>query len=343
MNAATALVTGLDAGPALAEAAVRSALAKADLQEVGGILLFLSSDFARQPQPAVIAAARAAGCMQVFGLVASGLCTEEGWSLDQPAAAALVLGNGLTLATAQDADAEHLCFTSGTNLPAEWREAGPRHGLLVSAAPVWQQGRIMANRRAEASVRGARCCAALSTGLHLLAEPMSVEAARAYDIELVGGQRAADSLLRSLPAELRSRDPLPLHLLCAVRAEGGPGIPVLGANANGSLTLADNLAVGDRIAWAVRQPLTAERDMATSLESAAASCPTPDFALMLSCIGRGPLFYGGDDRDLNTFRRRFPGVPLLGAYGTGQIHPFAGDNRQFQNSVVTLLFQSDHV
>jgi hypothetical protein len=50
----------------------------------------------------------------------------------------------------------------------------------------------------------------------------------------------------------------------------------------------------------------------------------PDFALMFSCIGRGPLFYGNDDRDLLAFRERFPGVPLLGAYGSGQIAPVGG-------------------
>jgi hypothetical protein len=63
----------------------------------------------------------------------------------------------------------------------------------------------------------------------------------------------------------------------------------------------------------------------------------PDFALMFSCLGRGPLFYGNDDRDLLAFREIFPGVPLLGAYGSGQIAPAGDGNRLFQNTVVTLL------
>lgn len=343
MNAATALVSGLEAGPSLAETAVRAALVKAGLQQVGGVLLYLSSDFSRQPQPAVIAAARAAGCLQVFGMVANGLCTESGWSLDQPAAAALVLGDGLTLATAHGEDEHRLCFTGGTALPADWRQEGNRHGLIVGPAPVWQQGRVMGNRRAEAVIRGTRCSTALSTGLHRLGPYLPVDAAHTYDIERIAGQRAVDSLLRTLPPELRERTPLPLHLLCALRKDDAPGIPILGANADGSLTLADNLAAGDCIAWAVRQPLTAERNMAESLEQAATTCPLPDFALLFSCIGRGPLFYGGDDRDLNAFRRRFPGVPLLGAYGTAQIHTLNGPSQQFQNAVVTLLFKAEHV
>jgi small ligand-binding sensory domain FIST len=64
---------------------------------------------------------------------------------------------------------------------------------------------------------------------------------------------------------------------------------------------------------------------------------------MFSCIGRGPLFYGNDDRDLVAFRDTFPDTPLLGAYGTGQIAPLAGQNRLFHNTALTLLFESAHV
>jgi len=58
---------------------------------------------------------------------------------------------------------------------------------------------------------------------------------------------------------------------------------------------------------------------------------------MFSCIGRGPYFYGGEDRDLLVFTERFPGVPLLGLYGSGQIAPSNG-GRLLHNSVVTALF-----
>jgi small ligand-binding sensory domain FIST len=58
---------------------------------------------------------------------------------------------------------------------------------------------------------------------------------------------------------------------------------------------------------------------------------------MFSCIGRGPYFYGGDDRDLMRLRQRFPGLPVLGTYSTGQIAPSRRGNRLLQNSVVTAL------
>jgi small ligand-binding sensory domain FIST len=67
---------------------------------------------------------------------------------------------------------------------------------------------------------------------------------------------------------------------------------------------------------------------------------------MFSCIGRGPYFYGGEDRDLDILRERFPKLPILGTYGTGQIAPTTSTahyfNRQLQNAVVTALV-SKHV
>ncbi len=343
MNGASALATAPVAAPGLAEQAVRTAREKAGLHRVGGILLFLSHHFSRLAQPAVLAAARAGDCLQVFGMTTQGLLTEDGWSLDQPAAAALVIGDGLALGHPVTDHAARLAFTGSPTLPVDWRQTVPRHGLLSTSAPVWQQGRLMDDRRSEATVLGARCHAALSAGLQPLTAPLAIDAVHGYDLTRVDGQSAADSLARALPPGLRARSPLPLHLLCVERAAGGPGIPLLGANADGSLTLAEALAPSEHIVWSARQPLAAERDMADSLEAAARACPTPAFALMLSCIGRGPLFYGNDDRDLLAFRRRFPGLPLLGGYGSGQIHPFAGQCRQYQNSVVTLLFESAHV
>jgi len=58
---------------------------------------------------------------------------------------------------------------------------------------------------------------------------------------------------------------------------------------------------------------------------------------MFSCIGRGPYFYGGEDRDLQALTSRFPGLPVLGLYGSNQIAPLNG-GRLLHNGVVTALF-----
>ena len=58
MKAASALVAGHRPEPELAHAAVQAALATAGLERADNVILFLSRDFSRHPQPAVLAAAR---------------------------------------------------------------------------------------------------------------------------------------------------------------------------------------------------------------------------------------------------------------------------------------------
>ena len=53
----------------------------------------------------------------------------------------------------------------------------------------------------------------------------------------------------------------------------------------------------------------------------AATGGIPAFALMFSCLGRGPTFYGGADRDIDTLRAKCPDMPFIGFYGNGEIAP----------------------
>ena len=364
MKVASSLVSGLYPAPELAADAVRNALQGAGLQRADSVLLFLTRDYVRHAQPAIVAAARAAGTLQVSGCTAFGLLNERGWLLDQPGAAALVFAHQAP--AADDTQREPLLSFSGQHtLPYAWQAMPERAGLLDAEAVTWSHGRTAEQPGAEIRLSGLRTRLCLSSGLRLLNLPLTVNAASGYDLRRIGGLAPIDSLRRHLPAELRA-DP-PLHQIAIVRGPsrqetcfaaqatgpaaqvfagdepGAPAIPILNANADGSLTLAEPLEIGEQVHWAVRQPLSAEQDMRQSLLAAVDPKKRPDFALMFSCLGRGPLFYGNDDRDLLVFREQFPGVPLIGAYGSGQIAPAGGRNRLFQNTVVTLLCESAHV
>ena len=59
------------------------------------------------------------------------------------------------------------------------------------------------------------------------------------------------------------------------------------------------------------------------------------------CMGRGPYFYGGVDRDLDLVTSRYPGMPLIGFYGNGEIGPLDQENEIFQYSAVLGLFKND--
>ncbi|PKO41708.1 MAG: hypothetical protein CVU31_15220 [Betaproteobacteria bacterium HGW-Betaproteobacteria-4] len=338
MKTGSALVAGQRPEAELAQAAVQEALAAAGLERADNVILFLTHDFDRNPQPAVLAAARAAGCLAVGGGTASGLFTERGWRLDQPAAAALVYA---TPAGQAPAESPLLSFSGHGRLPFEWQDGVERVGLLDTDAATWSHGRTTENGCAEFSLPGVNARLVRSSGLRLLGEAQSVEQCAGYDLRRLGGHSAADSLRRALPADLRERPPL--HLIAALRQTDAPGIALLSANADGSLTLAETVNEGETITWAIRQPLAAEQEMRKMLTATVNPKKRPNFALMFSCIGRGPLFYGNDDRDLVAFRDTFPDTPLLGAYGTGQIAPLASHNRLFHNTALTLLFESAHV
>ena len=364
MTIATALITGNDPHPQLAEDAVAQALEKAGLTHANGVLLFLTPEFSRHAQEAVTAAARRAQCMQVAGGIASGVLTETGWALDRPAAAAMVFGSEMPLMQGEAGGAPIFCF-AGSTFPREWADAGPRFGGLFSHSfsgssahgepAVWQQGRLNATQRCSLSLPGAEIAIGVSTGLRLLGEALPIERSNGFDLERLGGQPASRSLLRALPAEMRDElGNIPdqnLHHLAAVLFDKAPSeldhlnnqtfrsVALIGANADQTVTLMEHASPGQYLAWAIRQPLSAEADMRQAADKLKVAHPA--CALMFSCIGRGPFFYGGEDRDLNILRERFPKLPILGTYGTGQIAPLPlrgkTSNLELQNSVVVSI------
>ena len=337
MKVASGFASAPQASRELAEQAVASALTAAGLDHANHVLLLLSREFSRHAADAVRAAARTAGCLQVSGCTASGLLTEAGWLLDQPAAAALVIGDLSPLPMPNTMPM--ISFCGRPTLPVGWHDTPARAGLLETDALTWSHARLTADACAETLLPGSSGRTLVACGQRLLDSDLTVDACSAYELRRVAGQSAVDSLRRALPAN--ARDPMPLHRLSVVLAAGTPPIAILAANADGSLTLASALREGQKISWAMRQPLAAEQEMHQLLSEDSAAPPA--FALMFSCIGRGPLFYGNEDRDLHAFRQRFPGVPLLGAYGSGQIAPTGAGNRLYHNTAVTLLYRSPHV
>lgn len=333
MAVASALVTAAQAAPGLAESAVREALQRAGLPRAEGLILFLSEEFGRHHREAVVAAARAAGCLSIFGGVCQGLFNEEEWVLDRPAAAALVLSTPLL--GNPPAEVPRILLGGGATLPAGTNDIPPRAGLLNGQLPLWAGGSPTPDR-VEFSPAGYTAHIACATGLLPLGKPQTIHPGPGLEVERIGHTPAAEHLRRQLPPELRGRNPLPLHALAALR-EGDPTpITLLAIHPEGSVTLAEALPPGTALQWAVRQPLPAEQEQRQQL--AALSHLNPAFALMFSCIGRGPLFYGSDDRDLAVFRETFPATPLLGAYGTAQIAPVGSINCLLHNSAVTALF-----
>lgn len=354
-TAATALASADRAQPELAAEAVSRALARTGADIARCILLFLSNDFARHAREAVAAASRAGQCLQVAGCTGAGVFTEEDWILDRPAACALVLTQDDAPAGAA-ADQPRLTLALSQAAGGDWLAApGRRFGLIATdpgghdGGRVWGHGKLQPEGHYETTLGAGRLGIGVSRGIRALSTPLEITHSEDYELLRVGGHAALDTLLRELPLELRALERLPCHTLFAAALEGEAEgaleqgrytlVPIIasGGEARG-ITLAAPLAAGRRIVWCIRQPLAAERDTHAAVEAAAAQLAAPPaFAVMLSCLGRGPYFFDGADRDLQIVRSRYPGLPIVGAYGAGQIAPTPMGTRVLHNSAVIAL------
>lgn len=361
MQVATGLATHPTASEELAFQAVSAAMEKAGLSMARSVLLFLTPEFARDPQAALRAAARAASCTQITGCSAAGIFTEEDWVLDAPAAAAMVFGPGVSLEPVHESHDETLLLTlaAPNAIHTEWldkpgRRFGGVSGDATGQGPfcVWQGGRLAETGRCEVAIKGARGVVGVSQGIRPLSQqPFEITRSNDFDVQTLAGQPALNVLTRELPLALRDGSKLPLHLVMAGITYGDPATaiaegrfrstPIIAVDPDlGSVTLSVRPEPGERLFWAMRQPLSAESDMRLTLETLRQELPgAPDFGLCFPCMGRGPYFYGGVDLDLRLMQRQFPGMPLIGFYGNGEIAPFNGSNQLFQYAAVPGLFR----
>lgn len=349
MPVATALVAANDPLPQLAEKAVALAMEKAGLHQCRGVLLYLSEHFRRDPQPALIAAAKAGRCLQVAGALAEGVFTEAGWVMDRPAAAALVLGGEFGLGPAADDQSPLLSFGAGNGV-AGYSLMRPRFGFLQAQTGHWHHGRANPQPLSEVEILGARASFALASGWRPLSPALAVGEHQGLELLTVDRKSAQESLLRYLPPEQREQAPLPLHQIAALIPDPGidpevalsqgryTPLSLLGSNPAGHLTLSSRLPAKAQIIWALRQSFGAEGEMQAALKLVLENTP-PAFGLMSSCAGRGPGFYGGEDRDLRAWQECCPDIPLLGAYASGQFWPAPGATRVLHNAAVTTLLR----
>lgn len=359
----TGLSYGGRADAAHAARAVAQALTRAELTRAHGVLLFLTPHYAAHPEVAIRAAARAAGCLQVIGATAAGILTEQEWVLDSPGAAAMVFAEPLRLMSTAvgrgDDDDLLLSLCTPAGLTADWLDVpspriGSVSGDVLGHGPfhVWANGRLTESGRVDARIGGARGVLLASQGVRALTSPIEVAEVQGYDVKRLGNYPALNVLVKSLPLPVREMERIPLHLIMGGVTFGDPLTAIregryrlnhiVAANPRDlSITLAQPLNRGERLFWAMRDALTAERDMRAVVEQAATGLDAePDFALLFPCMGRGPHFYGNRDRDLDVLRARFPRLPIIGMYGNGEIGPLDGSNHLYQYSTVLGLFRA---
>jgi len=304
----------------------------------------------------------------VVGCTGAGLLTEREWVLDSPGAAALVFGEPAGLepvlprpeggAGRIRRDATVLSFATPCHLDPERTTTGDRRiGAIASDLfghgpfAVWSGARANPDGRVDVRVRGFDAASALAPGVRPLSRPAAVVRASGPELLRLGGQPALTSLVRSLPTELRQERRLPVNRLMCGITSGDPATavregrfrldPLVGADtATRSITVATPLDPGQHVFWALRDRNAAEQDMDTAIDRAAEGLGAmPDFGLLFPCVSRGPAFYGHEDRDLDLLRGRFPGLPVVGFYGNGEIAPGPRGSHVHQYAAVVALFR----
>lgn len=358
MKVATSIVLGNQAAPELAAEAVTNAMQKAGISIANSVLLLLTSEFAGNPQAAIRAAAKAANCTQVMGCSATGIFTEEDWVLDAPAAAAMVFGGDITLQLPQhNYSSQPLLTLSAPNainstwLNNSYVRYGGVSGDAIGQGPfsVWQNAKGDVTGYVEAFLSGTNVVTQASHGLSLISQPIQIQQTAGFDLALMGNQQSPFTVLqKAWKSHCKNNDPVPLHLITAAYADSAAAIEqghyhqasIISHDENsGSITLTKPLKAGQFLSWALRDTAAAEADMLLTTHALAQrlGC-APDFGLLFSCLGRGPYFYNGVDRDLQVIQREFPHMPLLGFYGNGEIASIDGTNQLLPYSAVLSLF-----
>ncbi|MBB5019505.1 small ligand-binding sensory domain FIST [Chitinivorax tropicus] len=348
MKVASAIATARQPSAELVMEVIESARVAAGLARVESMLLFLTSDFSADITHTLRAVARTAGTTQIFGCTAMGLATEEEWVLDGAAAAVLVFGEGVGIAPApvsREPD-QLLTLAAPSAINQLWLNSpGSRFGGVAGDATgqgpyaIFRNAGSVMEGNVDLRMNGMRCRAAAGHGYRPLADALAVTACQGFTISSLDGMPPWQSLQRVLPGYERATSRRQLETRVALLVEMGHDIvpcPLLCLD-EGSITITRKLEPGQRVFWGLRQALYSEQETASLLEAMTADTNTPpSFGLMFTSAGRGPAFYGGEDLDLQQFRRHFPNTPLLGLYGNGQIAP-GQPTRMLDNSVVFSL------
>ena len=377
MKVATGLAIGAAPTPELAAQAVESAMAKANIHAPSSVLLFLTSEFAADPQSAIKAAAKAASCTQIIGCSATGIFTDEDWVIDSPAAAAMVFSD-LNFSHENNGHDLLLTLTAPSAINTTWlndselnnsglnnseqnvaANAVQRFGGVSGDAvgqgsySVWKNGKGNTQGYCEVALQNMRAAVAASHGLKLISAPRRITKTKGNDLLALANLPALSSLQSACKKQDITVDDLPYHQLTAAfaskaslieRGEYNLAAIIIENKDKDSVTLTKPLKEGDWLSWAIRDVDAAQIDIVKTASVLRRQLEAePDFALLFSCLGRGPYFYNGTDQDLALIKTLFPHLPIIGFYGNGEIAPINGKNELLQYSAVLGLFAKSNV
>ncbi|MGL6040289.1 MAG: FIST N-terminal domain-containing protein [Deefgea sp.] len=336
MNPASGYAHGPRATAQVAIAAVSSAMARGGLSHAGRIYLFLSAHFQYEINTTLRAVTQVTGSFDIFGASAAGVFTDQDWSLDAPAAAAMVLPAQMAQSTSTDS---HFALAAPNAINQQWlNRGGQRFGGIAGDATgngayaIWQNGRQQQDF-VETPLTPRDII--ISQGFHALSPHYRISASKGLMLETLDDSAAYPTLR----PWLRQYD---LHNLMAGIGESPSDmlwIPVIGVDEHKqAIMLAHEIPVGMSLCWGHFDSAAASQDLGLQLMTQLAGRAQPQWGLAFSGHRRAMAGSGITEPDWNVLRSALPGMPFAGFYGNGQIAPLAKSNQVVDNSVLVALF-----
>lgn len=336
MIPASGYAHGPRATPQVAIAAVSSAMARGGLSHAGRIYLFLSTHFQYEINSTLRAVTQVTGSFDIFGASAAGVFSDQDWSLDAPAAAAIVLP--AQMPSQQQADT-YFAIAAPNAINQQWlNRGGQRFGGIAGDATgsgaysIWQNARQHTDF-VETAINPREII--ISRGFHALSPNYRITASKGLMLESLNDTAAYPTLL----PWLRQYD---LHNLLAGIGDSTSDmlwIPVIGVDEHKqAVMLAHEIPVGMPLCWGHFDSAAASHDLGLQLMQQLAGRPQPQWGLAFSGHRRVMAGSGIIEPDWNALKSALPGVPFAGFYGNGQIAPLAKSNQVVDNSVLVALF-----
>lgn len=341
------------------ERVIRSAASQPHLSGAPGVgLLFLSGQLTARATEIAEGLCREDPERSWLIASAPGVLTERAESEGENVAAGMVLhrvtghaitgqrsdrafGQAVSSAFDQTPHATGLVFTSGENFEDDWLvELKSRHPLASSrllgggALPHSQVHWVERGTRTS----GAACVLLLETAARLrvvtssacrLLSPLApVTKTRGALLLEIDGVPTLE-LLREAAQSMSD----PQLILLAV-AEGDQPLSLEGRNLSlrtlqgvdpslGGILLGEELPLGKKVAFAVRDAHAARQDLRAHLRALERSHAgaNPCFGLFINCAGRGRELYQKPDTNIRLIRESFPELPLIGLQASFELAP----------------------
>jgi small ligand-binding sensory domain FIST len=190
----------------------------------------------------------------------------------------------------------------------------------------------------------------VAQGCRPVGEPLRVTRADRNLLLELDGRPALDRLREVVPQDLFDDPACALHAVSValLPEDGGATLRpgeylvrnIVSADAEtGALGVADFVAEGQSVVFAMREPESARAELERSLQSLGGNGGAGDwaFGLYFDCVARGRSLYGKPDVDSGILSAALPGLPILGFFCNAEIAPLRGANQLFTYTGVLVL------